>query len=105
MRMMFDCNDYRNGQSQGYFEQVCFGYMVELDGPRTVIRWLTPETLRIGRRKFQHNGWREWVGNWCWDEIDIADSRKLLTYLKEKGFTCSHGPAKFYEWFNTKTLA
>lgn len=97
--MMFDCNDYRNGQSQGYFEQVHFGE-TELEGPRTVIRWLTRDTLRIGRRKFKHNGWSQWVGNWCWDEIDVAEPKKLLTYLREKGFRCSCGPTKFYENFN-----
>ena len=104
MRMCFDCNDYRNGMSQGFFEQVTFGE-VALDGPRTVIRLLTPNTLRIGRRKFKHDGWSQWVGNWCWDEICIDEPKKLLAYLREKGFVCSRGPTKFYERFNAKTVS
>lgn len=99
--MSFDCNDYRNGNSQGFFEQVHFGE-IQLSGPQTRIRWLSSDTMRIGRRKFKHNGWAEWVGNWCWDEIDILEPKKLLTYLKEKGFVCDVGPEKFFEkWSNS----
>jgi hypothetical protein len=108
IRAMFACNDYRNGMSQGWFDSVVIEkYEAELDGPQTRLTFLTrgegciTNRVRIGRKIFEHDGVAEWVGNWCWDEIRIVDGRRLLEHLRSRGFTCSVGHTKFFEWFNT----
>ena len=70
-----------------------------------MLRWLSGNRVRIGRMIFDHEGWYEWVGNWCWDEIRIVNVNRLLRMLKAKGATCSCGPEKFYRKFNRRTNA
>lgn len=105
-RVMFACNDYRNGHGQGWFDQISLhGCEIEIECPRTVIRSLGNGRVRIGRMVFEHHGWSEWVGNWCWDELAIVDAKRLLRMLRAKGAHCSCGPSKFYNWFNHKLAA
>lgn len=107
LRVMLACNDYRNGMFQGWFDSVAIEkYEAELDGPQTRLTFLARDEgcitnrVRIGRKIFEHAGVSEWVGNWCWDEIHIVDGRRLLEHLKARGFRCSAGHTKFFEWFN-----
>ncbi len=101
MRVMLACNDYRNGMFQGWFDSVAIDkYEAELDGPQTRLTFLSDNRVRIGRKIYEHTGVAEWVGNWCWDEIRIVDGRRLLEHLKSRGFRCSSGHTKFFEWFN-----
>ena len=112
LRVMFACNDYRNGMFQGWFDSVGIDkYEAELDGPPTRITFLTRDgvnitnRVRIGRKVFEHTGVAEWVGNWCWDEIRIVDGKRLLRHLKARGFTCSAGESRLFNWFNDRPAA
>lgn len=98
---MFACNDYRNGMFQGWFDSISIeAYEAELNGPQTRITFLADSKVRIGRKVFAHTGVAEWVGNWCWDQIEIVDGRRLLEHLRDRGFSCNAGHTKFFEWFN-----
>lgn len=102
LRVMFACNDYRNGSLQGWFDAVAIDkYEAEMDGPPTRITFLNDGKVRIGRKVFEHDGIAEWVGNWCWDEIRILDGRRLLRHLKSRGFRCSSARAAIFKWFNS----
>ena len=102
-RIMFACNDYRNGSGQCWFDQIAIEkWEAQIDCPRTTIRSLGANRVRIGRMVFAHLGWAQWVGNWCWDEIAIVDAKRLLRMLRSKGARCSCGPEKFFDWFNHK---
>ena len=102
LRVMFACNDYRNGGFTGMFDSVSIDrYEAELDGPPTRIAFLSANRVRIGRKVFRHAGVAEWVGNWCWDEVRIVERRRLLEHLQDRGFRCNAGHSKFFEWFNT----
>lgn len=102
----FDCNDYRNGNSQGFFEQVRIDRaQIQLDGPQTRIAFVRPGVVRIGRRQFAFTQWSNWVGNWCWDELTFPRVGPLLRYLRSKGFVCHEAPTAFFEAFNRITPA
>lgn len=101
--VMFACNDYRNGNSQGWFDQFRFGMPgcdAEFEGSRTVIRRVKDSNVQIGRRIYTHSGWSCWVGNWCWDEICIDKFQTFLDRMYAKGFRCTCGPTDFYHVFN-----
>lgn len=101
LRVTFACNDHRNGMFQGWFDAVSIeAYEAEIDGQRMRMTFLQDNKVRIGRKVFKHEGVAEWVGNWCWDEIRIVDGDRLLWHLRESGFRCSTGHAKFFKWFN-----
>jgi hypothetical protein len=100
-RIMFACNDYRNGSGQGWFDSVCYEpWELELDGPRVAIKSLGNGRVRIGHCVFHHNGWSEWVGNWCWDSLKIVDWKRLFRYLRKRGYRANVGHTPIYNWFN-----
>lgn len=106
--VMFACNDYRNGHSQGWFDAVSYEpWEMELDGPPVRFDLLSDNgtvgrRLRIGHCIFEFTYFAEWVGNWCWNEVGITDRKKLWRYLKKRGYTCSVGPTPIYNWFNSQ---
>lgn len=103
LRVMFACNDYRNGMFYGRFDSVAIDkYEAEFDGPWTSIKFLDGNRVRIGRKVFEHTGVAEWVGNWCWDEVRVVDGKRLLRHLKDRGFTCSAGHTRLFNWFNER---
>lgn len=101
MPIMFACNDYRNGSGQGWFDQIIIEkYEATIDCPRTVIKYIDSNHVRIGRMVFEHRGWSEWVGNWCWDQLYILDYKRLLRMLRSKGATCECAHTPLFRWFN-----
>lgn len=99
LNIAFACNKPENGQFSGAFDMVSIGE-VTLEGPFVTIRRLSRQKVRIGRIILRYTQWSEWVGNWCWDELNIHQPAKLLKYLQGRGWNCIHGPEPFFEAFN-----
>lgn len=97
MIISFACNNVDNGSFQGWFDSAWVGGEALIEGPRTTIRSLSDNRVRIGRLTYSHNGWNEWVGNWCWDEIEIFDTLRLLEYLRHRRWQCVEGPSAFFQ--------
>lgn len=104
-------NDHRNGQFQGSCDCVnvcpeddtdgveidCYHRFAFLDGSR----------FRLGRRVFTYTGHQGWYGNWCWDtfRMKIAETVRLLEYLRQHGADIQCGPAEFFDaWKNGESL-
>lgn len=103
MLIMFACNDHRNGHHQGWFDAVSIetgDESLEFEGPRVEMRRRTDGRVGIGRHTFSYRRWSTWVGNRCWDELDIVEPVQLLEYLRQRGYTCHCGPSEFFEAFN-----
>lgn len=60
---------------------------------------LSDSRIRISRREFPVLGYKEWVGNWCWDEVLLppSDGADLLNYLKSIGWQCEGGMSPYFE--------
>lgn len=103
LTIAFDCNNPDNGQFVGKFESVRFRDVL-IEGPPTTIRDLGPTPFgrhaRIGRCKYRIDSWTSWVGNWCWDELEIRFPLKLLSELRHRGFHCTEAPVWFYDAWN-----
>jgi hypothetical protein len=97
------CNDDRNGLFQGYVNDVCLdlpdGETIELNGPRVSVSFIAETEIRIGRTRSVMLAYREWVGNWCWDCVKVSDgsARKILNYLKERGWSFTAAPTNFFD--------
>lgn len=65
----------------------------------TVCRYIPRPTggnlLQFGRRRFRCTGWREWIGNWCWNGtwMERAEARRFIAYaVSHARFTITGGP-------------
>lgn len=52
--------------------------------------------LMVGRRRFEHHGIQEWVGNWCWNAAQMSEdeARRLITYLLNRGWWAEEYPTE-----------
>lgn len=51
--------------------------------------------LQFSRRRFRCRGWREWIGNWCWNGtwMERAEAKRFIAYaVSYAGFTITAGP-------------
>lgn len=62
------------------------------------------QRVKISRRWFAYQYYREWVGNWAWDEIemDLAEASRLLNYLRKLGWTWSAGYTEACEMWDSE---
>lgn len=83
------CNHHQNGS----FAERVFGVNVAdihldvmVNGAETRCRPLGKQHFGIGRVKFRIHGYREWVGNWCWDAMRASrqDVLRVMNYLKSR---------------------
>lgn len=100
MQVHFACNNPDNGMFACGFDAVWLGTEAHLEGPHTSMAPLPNNRVRIGRCIFDHQGWQEWVGNWCWDALEIKDVKRLLEHLRKRGFQCVQGASGFFDAFN-----
>lgn len=110
-------NEGCNGMPTGHIEGAEFqgerGHSLELTAARYPTSFCPKFSLlkrpsateegavRISRRVFPIRGYRDWVGNWCWDAIAVKVSVaiELLDYLKELGWQCEGGDVHLCELF------
>jgi hypothetical protein len=97
----FCCNDPDNGRATGRVDTIDADGLIRLTGPDLTYRVNVsgPGTLRVGRRLFAHHGYREWVGNWCWDAARLTadELARLVNYLRERGWGCEEAETTLFE--------
>jgi hypothetical protein len=68
-----------------------------------VFRHVKVNQIQIGRRRYKTHGYRNWVGNWCWDcaILSIEDAVDVLNMLHARGdFHCEEARSDFYDQWN-----
>lgn len=97
----FACNNPDNGLFAGKVS------MAQLDGNEIdrgddVTFTETPKGFRIHRKEFAVISSKEWHGNWCWNQylMTVKEANRLASHLRDKGWTCTCGDARFYDWMN-----
>lgn len=95
--VMFACNSDRNGVFLGRCDAVHIDdECIRLHGPWLRLTEPTKDRpwLRFGRRRFGTLGWKEWVGNWCWNAAWMSrdEARRLVAYALKRGFDAEENP-------------
>lgn len=121
----FACNDPDNGIYVGKFHmmQVRAGADdMDFDGPcyqsdgitfkiieTPIVGSISNQHLfaQVGRLKVPIYGYREWVGNWCWNSISVSwvEALKIINYIgknKTGGWHMSNGPTDLFDAFNER---
>lgn len=105
------CNDPDNGSFAGRAHMVTYrlwdGSYCELEADNWKGYAFTELAggIRIHRRVFGIDGSKDWVGNWCWNgyKLKRKEAKRFLSTLRESGrWKCTHGPCRWYDWFNKK---
>jgi hypothetical protein len=106
--VMLACNDYRNGNFQGFIEQVQLLDLIELEGdplrvsfsrgPKNPLLVVEPGLLI---QTYDH---KEWVGNWCWDAVrlSIPDTFQLLEHLRAQHWSCLEAEVSLMDAWENK---
>jgi hypothetical protein len=90
MQVMFCCNDHRNGNFTGKVFAVDFGGDGEtlklecrLEGGEPAIAF-GKGWVRVAGQKFPITAHGTWVGNWCWDAVNISpeDAAAMANHLR-----------------------
>lgn len=117
--LMLACNHYRNGMFQGYVESVSLGcgrgdfrfgtdyldnHELTLSGPRVRLAFSkkSRSRARLGSVVFEFCGYKEWVGNWCWDAMFVERKtvREIARTLKSQSWTCESASGLLIDWFD-----
>lgn len=115
--MMFCCNDPDNGGMTNRVEAVEFGigrgnfefgtdflddHDLQICGPSLTFRWLdSGKRFRLGRRTFSCEGYRPYVGNWCWDACFVGTNtvRLAAELLKGRKWSPESGSEILWNWW------
>lgn len=97
-------NDPDNGMFLGRIEAIqlmargVFDIALSLDNqfipPACIAFRRDGDRVRIGRKWFHIQNYREWVGNWCWDML-ITDAETTAAILNHVCAMTLHGEKKF----------
>lgn len=104
--VMFACNNPDNGLFIGRFENLALSFgangdaqHLSINGPSRKLTFLNGNKLRVCRRTLPIGRRREWVGNWCWDEVTLCPlgTARLLNALKDARWTPEAGTEELFE--------
>lgn len=92
-------NEPDNGNCTNKLDAIQFGDLLKLESafwpdPDVTFRRLERSRIRIGRRTFPVLSYATWVGNWCWDavEVDAQTFIEIFNHIQGLRF---HGMQKF----------
>lgn len=102
--VMLCCNNPDNGIFDGKLRALEIGpnmsfYAIQWEGRRIA---LLDNAIRISGKRFPVNGFREWVGNWCWDCVTMRGSTvlELLNWPRfRKFFEVDEAETRLFNWF------
>lgn len=114
--LMLACNYHRNGSFLGHCDSVEIGagrgnftfgtdwldeHCLTLTGPRIRLQ-VGKHSAKLGPLVFEQRGYKEWVGNWCWDAcfVQRAAVREIAKLLKSRGWSVESAQGLLCEWFD-----
>jgi hypothetical protein len=93
-------NNPDNGVDTGYVEAFDFAAMLHLHGlPLRCTVDTTRLKVRISRRLFSIEKYDTWVGNWCWDamEVSLETASQIAEYVRSTGkYNCEGGETSLF---------
>ena len=97
--IMLAVNSPDTGVHTGQVRYIHIGDLMEMEGPPLVCRVEKGRLLRLGEELFQHDGYRNWVGNWCWDRVVLKNVYLLrfLRVLMDNGWECVDGMTVLFD--------
>ena len=103
--MMVCCNDPDSGHFAGEAEAFGFelgDYGLTVEGGRMVVEF-QKGLIILNRHPFACSSVREWVGNWCWNgmQIPLNSFLGICKLLKQEGFSPTNGCTELWEWWET----
>jgi len=111
MILMICCNDSRNGNFTGIIGGLSIDDLLRLepDDDRIAVKFIPAEAgkcgfVKIARRRFPIRSHTPWVGNWCWDAVDVSveTAAEILNYVQE-WFHCEEGEETLWNlWMDGK---
>lgn len=102
VRIMLATNDHRNGMPTGRVDALQILDVISLEGPIPGPRCLidpAKRRVRIAGMTYPIEGYAQWVGNWCWDEVRVSDevAVDILDRLrKTELWTCTEAESAVY---------
>ncbi|WP_422928634.1 hypothetical protein [Singulisphaera sp. PoT] len=113
LTVMFCCNDPDNGMFSHRIDGLDISGLIQLEGPFDIVEdedgnedlvggtefETEAGSVIVAREKFPILGYRQWVGNWCWDAagMEVAAVVSLLNHLKRLGWTCMVAESNLFE--------
>ncbi len=105
-------NDPANGQFAGECDMLTIGGVITLEGDPTWVRLCNFEhggAHEINRLfmcgcSLQVFSYRQWVGNWCWDavEIQVKSAAGFMQLLRESShWTCTEAESDLFEAYQS----
>jgi hypothetical protein len=99
LRVAFACNDGDNGIFAGRVDAISIrrnGDGLDMDGGISPRLTIGDGWLRIFRLKLRVHGYKDWVGNWCWNEYVLEQpdvAWLLVTAIRtgKMGFDAADG--------------
>ena len=100
MKIMLAVNNYQNGTPSGYADMIKVEDILSLEGSK--IRCYYKEgRLKFGKHTFRPKEYQCWVGNWCWDcvQLSLEDVARVINYVLRHGWYVFEGEASLWEKF------
>ena len=89
MQINLCINNPNNGNPMRQLWAIQFGNVIHLESnfvpdPGVTCYRCDDNHVKIGRRKFPIRDYVYWIGNWCWDgiEVDIEIANDILAYIQ-----------------------
>ena len=115
IRVMLCCNDPDNGIFDGHLSALEIGPNMSFSstqwkGPRLAYlggdgRTFGHARVRIAGKVFPICGYRNWVGNWCWDCVTMRGETviELLNWPRfSQFFDIDEGEERLFNWFKAR---
>lgn len=105
IQVMLCCNDPDNGLFDGRLSGLEIGPNMKFSSTQwtgPAIRWVGTNGMRIAGKTFNFDGYRNWVGNWCWDCVTMRGDEvlKLLNWPRFRHFfDIDEGEERLFNWF------
>lgn len=101
IKLMLAVNDYRNGIHTGEVDMIGVDIdLLTIEGP-PVSCSSDGRRLELDGLRFDLEGYRTWVDNWCWDcaVLESVHVARILNHLRRSGWSCFEAEeALLREW-------
>jgi len=100
------CNNPDNGLFDHRACMMTIGGDIEIESDNWINGYRFTDlgnAIRLHRRIFKVVASKDWIGNWCWNRywLERREAKRFVLMLRDSGhWRCTHGPSRWYDWFN-----